>query len=81
MGAIIQVGSDQYPCTIVAIERRGHTLIVIKDRVVSKGIYVPNKGGRHEKFTLRGDGKYRATGSSHFRLYVGERGHYFDPSF
>lgn len=80
-GATYQIGSDQYPCTIVAVSVTRHKVEVTFDRTVGPGLFLPQPEGRRETFTRRADGSYRLVGKNHGLLSFRGRRSYMDPSF
>jgi hypothetical protein len=86
------VGSDSYPCTVVAVSRSGHQVTVQNDSYrVSSGSeqtgdvvyeFARNLEGGTQVFTRRANGRYRRAGAKHGSLYLqhGWQAHQ-DPSF
>lgn len=81
------VGSDRYPCTVIAVSPSGYRVTVQEDRVT---VYTPfpdcsgdeferNPQGRTMVFTRRQNGRYRQTGGGSLSL-DGWMAHQ-DPSF
>jgi hypothetical protein len=83
MPATYGIGSDSYPCTVIAVERNGRTIRLSHDREY-RGIFVPNlepKPGDVIVATLRRDGSYRQMGNDYGFIRLGKRSSYRDPSF
>lgn len=88
MGATIQVGSDCYPYTVIAVSPSGKTVTIQEDeaQLVSGSIfskrqeyeYRSNPNGR--TMTVRRN-KHGRWGKRHFPVYIGRRRYYRDPSF
>jgi hypothetical protein len=91
--ACYQLGSDQYPFTVVTVSASGKTVTLreaTSRRTDKNGYYTENQRfifadnpkGRILKATLRKDGAYRAVGCRNYgRVTFGEYGKYNDPSF
>ena len=84
-----RIGSDTYPCTVIAVSPSGHRITVQQDRVVrytpfpeSRGAeFARNENGETTIFTRRRDGRYRQAGCNYGGLSLGEWAAYRDPSF
>lgn len=82
------VGSDRYPCTVVAVSRSGHRVTVRDVNVTvwtpfpdSRGVEFEDNGkGRVTVYTRRQDGTYREVGSRGRLAFTGWKA-YQDPSF
>jgi hypothetical protein len=81
MGCTYSIGSDQYPVTIVAIERNGRAIVVTRDRAVGPNMFLVNPEGKRETFTLRGTGRYQGKGNNYTWLTLGRRTYSLDPGF
>ena len=87
--ASYSVGSDRYPCTVVAVSPSGHRITVREVKVTewtafpdSHGVAFEDNGqGATRVFTRRANGRYRHAGWSHGGISFGEWGAYQDPSF
>ena len=83
------VGSDRYPCTVIAVSPSGHR-VTVRDVTVtewtaypdSRGVAFEDDGkGRLTTYTRRQDGTYREQGSAYGRLALTGWKAYQDPSF
>jgi len=84
MGATYQIGSDEYPYTITRVSPSANTLWAKRCLVLTVDgarVYETPVNAREEKFTRRGDGRFRPTGRSCGCLTIGVRDFYLDPSF
>lgn len=83
------IGSDSYPCTVIAVSPSGHRVTVQEDRVVrytpfpdSVGVeFERDTNGRTTVFTRRRNGRYREAGANYGGLSLGEWAAHRDPSF
>ena len=84
IGATYSIGSDDYACTVWEVLQAGKVVIVTKDQVRGRGIYVPNPDGSRSTFSRRRDGRLwqavRAIGHG-ASLWVGRRRHHMNPEF
>ncbi len=91
LGATMGVGSDRYPYTVVAFNKTGKTITVVRDNFTAdkegghdfygtqKWIFTPGNSTNTEiaRWSAK-RGCYQIDGT---RLYVGKREAYQDPSF
>lgn len=86
MGATYSIGSDMYPCTVIAVMRNGRTIRLSHDTIKGRGkLFVPNMNPVDEceviVATLRSDGRYMERGTNYGFIRLGKRRNYHDPSF
>lgn len=84
--ATVSIGSDRYAHTVteVKLDREGKTLAieVQADRWIGPSLFAPDPSGEKLIFTRRTDGIFKVKGTTNgFRLTVGYRVSYLDPSF
>lgn len=72
------IGSDRYPCTIVAVSKTGAKLTLREDRWLGEGKFEAATG-RERTAHRNGDGGYNVGRSGD--LTIGVRDAYRDPSF
>lgn len=83
------IGSDSYPCTVVAVSPSGHRVTVETDETTkstpfpdSTGIeFARREGGRRTVFTRRANGRYRMAGANYGSLSLTGWYSHQDPSF
>lgn len=83
------LGSDRYPCTVIAISKTGHRITVQQDEVQRWAPHPDcygmefrrNAAGRVTTFTRRRDGRYREQGANYGYLSLGGWSAYSDPHF
>jgi hypothetical protein len=92
-GATIGIGSDCYAATVVAVSASGRVVTVQGDHAVPTNLngpseyqtyeYAQNPSGRVQKFSLRKNGRWALVGTKGacYRLHIGSRRSYRDPSF
>lgn len=93
-GATVGIGSDQYPYTIIAINKNGKEVVIQRDDYSpAPGYeyygsqvyeYTRNTNNKLEVWTLRNNGHYAKKGSpkgSCYYLSFNGRNAYRDPSF
>jgi hypothetical protein len=86
MKATYSVGSDQWPCTVIAVSKSGHKVTVQDDRVTEwsegKGAKIEaDPAGDIHVYTRRSTGRYRRAGWEHSSIWFGRHGAYRDPGF
>lgn len=87
--ASYSVGSDRYPCTVIAVSPSGHRITVREVRVTEWTAFPESRGaafeddgkGKEMVFTRRANGRYRHAGWKFGGISFGEWGAYQDPSF
>ncbi len=83
------VGSDTYPCTVVAVSPSGHKVTVQVDRVTKYRAWPESYGESFERdesgplkvFTRRSHGRYLQSGTRYTSLSTGGWCAYMDPHF